>query len=93
MQNGGKVLKDETYCVMDGLKGGDTFRPYDFGNANYCRTAPGWWQSLFDNAASDGPKQENGGLMIDCQIETPHLKSMGGRIISYAEYMKILQQI
>ena len=37
--------------------------------------------------------QENGGLMIDCQIETPHLKSMGGRIIPYAEYMKILQQI
>ncbi|MDD6496559.1 MAG: leucyl/phenylalanyl-tRNA--protein transferase, partial [Prevotella stercorea] len=37
--------------------------------------------------------QENGGLMIDCQIETPHLKSMGGRTISYAEYMKILQQI
>lgn len=37
--------------------------------------------------------QENGGLMIDCQIETPHLKSMGGRTISYKEYMKILQQI
>ena len=37
--------------------------------------------------------QENGGLMIDCQIETPHLKSMGGRIIPYTEYMKILQQI
>ena len=37
--------------------------------------------------------QENGGLMIDCQIETPHLKSRGGRTISYKEYMKILQQI
>lgn len=37
--------------------------------------------------------QKNGGLMIDCQIETPHLKSMGGRTISYKEYMKILQQI
>lgn len=34
--------------------------------------------------------QENGGTMIDCQIETPHLKSMGGRTISYKEYMKIL---
>ena len=31
--------------------------------------------------------------MIDCQIETPHLKSMGGRTIPYKEYMKILQQI
>lgn len=33
---------------------------------------------------------ENGGTMIDCQLETPHLKSMGGRIISYDQYMKIL---
>jgi len=29
--------------------------------------------------------------MIDCQLETPHLKSMGGRFISYEEYMKILR--
>ena len=33
-----------------------------------------------------------GGLMIDCQFETPHLKSMGGRYISYEEYMDILSQ-
>lgn len=31
-----------------------------------------------------------GGLFIDCQFETPHLKSMGGRHISYDEYMAIL---
>lgn len=36
--------------------------------------------------------QEHGGLMIDCQFETPHLKSMGGRFITYKEYMKILQK-
>lgn len=36
--------------------------------------------------------QELGGLMIDCQFETPHLKSMGGRFITYKEYMKILQK-
>lgn len=36
--------------------------------------------------------QRNGGLMIDCQFETPHLKSMGGRYISYDEYMDILKQ-
>lgn len=35
--------------------------------------------------------RENGGLMIDCQFETPHLKSMGGRYISYEEYMKIIR--
>lgn len=28
--------------------------------------------------------------MIDCQFETPHLKSMGGRHISYEEYMDII---
>jgi leucyl/phenylalanyl-tRNA--protein transferase len=28
--------------------------------------------------------------MIDCQFETPHLKSMGGRYIDYEEYMDIL---
>lgn len=35
---------------------------------------------------------EVGGRMIDCQLETPHLKSMGGRYISYDEYMKILNE-
>lgn len=32
----------------------------------------------------------NGYHMIDCQVETPHLKSMGGRHITYDEYMDIL---
>ncbi len=30
--------------------------------------------------------------LIDCQFETDHLKSMGGRHISYEEYMSILHQ-
>jgi len=34
----------------------------------------------------------HGGRLIDCQFETPHLKSMGGRFISYDEYMKIIVQ-
>lgn len=33
---------------------------------------------------------EDDGGIIDCQFETAHLKSMGGRHISYEEYMKIL---
>ncbi len=33
---------------------------------------------------------ENGGKLIDCQFETPHLKSMGGRYITYDEYMKLM---
>lgn len=34
----------------------------------------------------------DGGTLIDCQFETPHLRSMGGRFISYDEYMKLLKQ-
>ena len=34
--------------------------------------------------------KEHGGTMIDCQLETPHLRSMGGRFISYKEYMDIM---
>ena len=34
--------------------------------------------------------QRNGGKMIDCQLETPHLRSMGGRFIPYEEYLEIL---
>lgn len=37
-----------------------------------------------------GWMKEIGGKVIDLQIETEHLKSMGGRYISYFEYMKLL---
>ncbi len=33
-----------------------------------------------------------GGKFIDCQLETPHLCSMGGRHISYKEYMQLLER-
>ncbi len=36
--------------------------------------------------------QKHGCTLIDCQFETPHLKSMGGRFISYEEYMELLQE-
>ena len=32
-----------------------------------------------------------GGKLIDCQFETPHLKTMGGRFIEYEEYLKIIR--
>lgn len=32
-----------------------------------------------------------GGALIDCQFETPHLRSMGGRHISYEEYIDIIK--
>ena len=31
--------------------------------------------------------QAQGGGIIDCQLETPHLKSMGARYISYDDYL------
>lgn len=35
--------------------------------------------------------QKMGGGIIDCQLETPHLRSMGGRFIPYEEYMEFLK--
>ena len=35
--------------------------------------------------------RDHGGTLIDCQFETPHLRSMGGRFISYGEYMRLLK--
>lgn len=35
---------------------------------------------------------EHGGSIIDCQFETPHLRSMGGRFIPYEEYLEIIRQ-
>lgn len=34
--------------------------------------------------------QRIGGKLIDCQLETPHLKSLGGRFIPYEQYLEIL---
>ena len=33
-----------------------------------------------------------GGKLIDCQFETPHLRSMGGRYIPYEEYLRIISE-
>ena len=35
---------------------------------------------------------DNGGTLIDCQLETPHLRSMGARFIPYDEYLKIIHE-
>ena len=33
-----------------------------------------------------------GGQLIDCQLETSHLRSMGGRFIPYEEYIRIIRK-
>lgn len=35
--------------------------------------------------------QARGRTLIDCQFETPHLRSMGGQYIDYEDYLKYLQ--
>ena len=35
--------------------------------------------------------QEHDGTLIDCQIHTPHLESLGARFITYKEYITILK--
>jgi leucyl/phenylalanyl-tRNA--protein transferase len=36
--------------------------------------------------------EENHLGIIDCQLETPHLRSMGARFIPYDEYMKWMEE-
>ena len=36
--------------------------------------------------------ETHGGKLIDCQFETPHLRSMGGRFISYEDYLNIIRK-
>lgn len=35
--------------------------------------------------------EKRGGALIDCQFETPHLKSMGGRYITYSQYIELIR--
>lgn len=35
--------------------------------------------------------QEHGGTLIDCQIHTPHLESLGARFITYKDYITTLK--
>ncbi len=37
--------------------------------------------------------EAHGGRVIDCQFETPHLRTMGGRFIPYEEYIKIINML
>lgn len=58
-----------------------------FGESMFSRVPGGSKFALIHLART---MQERGGKFIDCQFETPHLRSMGGRIIRYAEYRQLL---
>lgn len=57
-----------------------------FGESMFSRVPSGSKLALIHLAKL---MQEKGYLLIDCQMPTDHLKSMGGRTISYSEYLKL----
>ena len=58
-----------------------------FGESMFSRVASASKLALIHLAQT---LARNGGKLIDCQFETPHLLSMGGRYISYDDYLRII---
>jgi leucyl/phenylalanyl-tRNA--protein transferase len=79
--------KDEQ--LVGGLYGVSIGRCY-FGESMFSRVPNGSKIALIHLARL---MQRISGSLIDCQFETPHLKSMGGRHISYEEYMSFLKGV
>jgi leucyl/phenylalanyl-tRNA--protein transferase len=77
------LIKEKFVGGLYGVTIGNTF----FGES-MCSLVPSASKLALIHLAKT--MQENGGKLIDCQFETAHLKSMGGRFIPYDEYMKII---
>ena len=78
---------DEEEHLVGGLYG-VTIGCCFFGESMFSRVPNGSKLALIHLAHI---MQQTGGRLIDCQFETPHLKSMGGRHIPYEEYMDYLK--
>lgn len=78
--------KDGERRLVGGLYGIQMKNAF-FGESMFSHVPSGSKLALIHLA---GVARENGWHFIDCQLETPHLLSMGGRHISYDEYMKLL---
>lgn len=78
----------EEDCLVGGLYG-VTLGPCFFGESMFSQVPNASKLALIHLAQTFA---KLGGVMIDCQFETPHLKSMGGRHISYEEYMRYVKQ-
>lgn len=61
-----------------------------FGESMFSRE-PGASKLALVHLARTMQARGAGGL-IDCQFETPHLRSMGGRHIPYSEYLRIIRR-
>lgn len=79
-----EVWEDD--CLVGGLYGVNLGRAF-FGESMFSLVPSGSKLALIFLAHF---LRDNGGTIIDCQFETPHLRSMGGRFISYKEYMRLL---
>jgi leucyl/phenylalanyl-tRNA--protein transferase len=78
--------RDKNGQLVGGLYG-VTIWPAFFGESMFSLTPSASKLALIALARF---MQEKGGKLIDCQFETPHLRSMGGRFIDYDEYMRII---
>ena len=79
----------ETYCegkLVGGLYG-VSLGPFFFGESMFSLVANASKLALIYLAKY---MQQNGGILIDVQFETPHLRSMGGRHITYEQYMELI---
>ncbi len=72
--------------LVGGLYGVDIF-PAFFGESMFSLEPSASKLALIFLADS---LKEKGGKLIDCQFETPHLKSMGGEYIPYEDYLNII---
>ncbi len=72
--------------LVGGLYGVDIF-PTFFGESMFSLEPSASKLALIFLADS---LKEKGGKLIDCQFETPHLKSMGGEYIPYEDYLNII---
>lgn len=73
--------------LVGGLYGIDTGKGF-IGESMFSLAQSASKYALIDLALN---MQISGYRLIDCQLETPHLRSMGGRFISYEEYIKYLR--
>ncbi len=72
--------------LVGGLYGVDIF-PAFFGESMFSLEPSASKLALIFLADS---LKKKGGKLIDCQFETPHLKSMGGEYIPYEDYLNII---
>ena len=74
--------------LVGGLYGVNLGRAF-FGESMFSHVPSGSKLALIHLAAF---MREHNGTIIDCQFETPHLRSMGGRFIPYKEYMEWIKE-